>query len=79
VTSKAKSEDRGLIDSLEVCRLLGVRNDTWRKRVAKGLAPLPHSVMGRLRYYRKSDVRHFLDHGTWPAEMKFRNLQREAS
>lgn len=64
---------KGLIDSLEVCRLLGVLPNTWRKRVSKGQAPLPHSIMGRLSYYRLADIRYRLNSGKWPAEMKFKN------
>jgi hypothetical protein len=60
-----------LIDHLEVCHLLGVKPDTWRKRVGAGSAPLPHSRMGARSYYRRTDVKHFLRHGSWPTRMRF--------
>ncbi len=61
-----------LIDNMEVCRRLGINPSTWRGRVARGEAPLPHAVMGRRTYYREADVRHYQVRGTWPARMKFR-------
>ena len=63
-----------LVDNLEVCRLLGVNPDTFRKRVSRGQAPLPHSTMGARTYYRSADIRHYLRQGTWPAAMKFRHF-----
>jgi hypothetical protein len=67
-----------LIDNLELCRLIGVKPDCWRKRVSRGQAPLPHSVMGARSYYRTRDLRHYLKQGTWPPGMKFRNVQTES-
>lgn len=61
-----------LIDNLEVCAILGVRPDTWRKRVQVGTAPLPHCRMGSRTYYRRVDVRRFLRLGRWPEGMVFR-------
>jgi hypothetical protein len=68
-----------LIDNLEVCRLLGIKPDTFRKRVSRGQAPLPHSVMGARSYYRTRDIRHYLTHGTWPPGTRFRYRQPEPS
>lgn len=66
-----------LIDNLEVCRRLGVKPNTWRKRVTKGMAPLPFTSMGDRTYYRVADVQHFLRVGLWPATMKFRGRKVE--
>jgi hypothetical protein len=66
----------GLIDNIDLCRLLGVKPDTWRKRVSVGTAPLPFSQMGNRTYYRISDVRYFLRKGQWPERLKFRNRER---
>jgi hypothetical protein len=65
-----------LIDNIEVCRLLGVKPDTWRKRVQSGSAPMPFSRMGNRSYYRAADVRHYLRKGSWPARVRFRNQER---
>jgi hypothetical protein len=65
-----------LMDHHEVCALLGVKTDTWRKRVARGLSPLPHSTMGARYYYRRADVRAFIRSGVWPTTAVFR--RREA-
>jgi predicted site-specific integrase-resolvase len=69
--------DSLLIDNLEVCRLLGVKPDTWRKRVRAGTAPVPHTTMGARTYYRRADVRHYARHGTWPSRVVF--MARETS
>lgn len=68
VSSEAK-----LIDNIEVCRLLGVKPDTWRKRLKVGTAPLPFTQMGSRTYYRAADVRHYLRKGMWPARVRFRS------
>jgi hypothetical protein len=67
-----------LIDNLEVCKMLGVKPDTWRKRVASGISPLPFTVTGARSYYRLSDVRFYLRGGKWPARMQFRGKQQES-
>lgn len=61
-----------LIDNLELCAMLSVPPDTWRKRVERGMAPTPHCRMGSRAYYRRADVDAFLKDGAWPASMKFR-------
>lgn len=61
-----------LVSHREVCDLLGVLPDTWRKRVQGGSAPLPHCRMGRMTYYRRVDVRAFVRTGRWPDRVKFR-------
>jgi hypothetical protein len=66
-----------LIDNLEVCRLLGVKPDTWRKRVTRGISPLPFTVSGARSYYRFVDVKFYLRNGVWPARMRFRGFQAE--
>lgn len=76
MSTETKTKTR-LIDNLEVCRQLGVKPDTWRKRVAKGLAPLPFTVAGARTYYRVADIRHYLRKGTWPARMAFRGRRVE--
>src|SRR4051794_6544965 len=63
-----------LIDNLDLCKMLGVKSGTWRRRVERGVSPLPFTVMGARTYYRLADVRHFLQKGTWPARMKFRGF-----
>ncbi len=71
---KARGQGRGsavLIDNLEVCRRLGVEYDTWRKRVKRGVAPLPMTVQGRRGYYRLADVKHFEATGQWPRGVVF--------
>lgn len=37
----ARSDISPLIDNIEVCRLLGVKPNTWRMRVLAGNAPCP--------------------------------------
>jgi len=66
-----------LIDHIDMCRILGVKPDTWRKRIKIGTAPLPFSQMGSRTYYRIADLRHYLKQGAWPARMKFRAQQEE--
>lgn len=61
-----------LMDNLAVCKALGVKPDTWRKRVDRGQAPLPFTRQGARSYYRKADIRHFLKTATWPHTMRFR-------
>jgi hypothetical protein len=79
-TVKEKKELRTsavLIDNLEVCRMLGVKPDTWRKRVNRGDSPLPFTVSGARSYYRLADVRFYLRDGLWPARMRFRGKRQE--
>jgi hypothetical protein len=71
-TKKELRTSAVLIDNLEVCRMLGVKPDTWRKRVTRGDSPLPFTVSGARSYYRLADVRFYLRDGVWPARMKFR-------
>jgi hypothetical protein len=66
-----------LMDNLDVCELLGVRPDTWRKRINLGIAPIPHSRAGARGYYKRADVRAYIKTGQWPAGMKFRNRKPE--
>lgn len=61
-----------LIDNIEVCRRLGVKSDTWRKRVERGDSPLPFSRQGARTYYREKDIAYYQRHGIWPARMKFK-------
>mgnify|MGYP000009180268 CR=1 FL=1 len=70
------TEAPSLIDNIEVCRLLGVKHDTWRKRIVAGTAPLPFSRMGNRAYYRLADVRHYLRKGSWPTRVKFRDREK---
>lgn len=65
-----------LIDNLEVCRRLGVRPDTWRKRVDRGDSPLPFSRQGARTYYRERDIAYYLKKGVWPASMRFKARAR---
>jgi hypothetical protein len=77
---KARKEPRTssvLIDNLDVCKMFGVKPDTWRKRVASGVVPLPFAVIGARSYYHLSDVRFFLRNGKWPGRMKFRGRGAE--
>lgn len=79
-SEKVKKEPRNssvLIDNLEVCRLLGVKPDTWRKRVTRGDSPLPFTVSGARTYYRLSDLRCYLRDGKWPPWMSFRGRSAE--
>lgn len=66
-----------LMDSLKVCFELDIEPDTWRKRVYRGQAPLPHSRMGARSYYRRVDVRHRIKYGVWPAGMKYRDQPKD--
>ena len=66
-----------LVDNIEVCRLLGVKSDCWRNRVATGTAPLPFTRMGVRSYYRRVDINHFLKRGTWPARTRFKGRPAE--
>lgn len=67
-----------LIDNIEVCTRLGIKPGTWRKRVASGQAPLPHSVMGARTYYRLADVKYYETEGKWHSRMKFKGLQPQS-
>ncbi len=65
-----------LIDNLEVCRRIGVKPDTFRKRVASGQSPLPFSRQGNRTYYREKDVTYYQKEGLWPASMTFKGRAR---
>ena len=79
-SEKSKDQPKSiLIDNIEVCRMLGVNADTWRKRVANGAAPKPHSRMGSRTYYRRADVAYFIREGHWPAGAKFFRRKEEAT
>lgn len=67
-----------LVDHLEVCRMLGINHETWRKRVANGVAPLPHSRMGSRNYYRRADILWYVKHGTWPEHIRFKAVTPRA-
>ena len=57
---------------LEVCALLAVTPDAWRKQVQRGAAPYPHHKLGSRGYYLKEDVAYFVKEKRWPAGTKFR-------
>ena len=65
-----------LIDNIEVCKRLGVKPDCFRKRVQKGVCPLPFTCAGSRGYYRLFDVRHYQKTGQWPDSVKFRDQRQ---
>lgn len=77
-TKQQESAPSLLVDNLELCRMLGINPDTWRKRVGAGLAPLPLTRMGSRNYYRRVDVLAFVRHGEWPEHMKFKSVTPRA-
>jgi hypothetical protein len=61
-----------LIDHLVVCQMLGIRPNTWRNWVAKGLVPTSHSIIGSRFFYRRADIEHYIRVGIWPPRIRFR-------
>lgn len=68
--SRAKPK-RQLITHREIAASCSVDTETLRKWVAKGLFPLPHSIIERTWFYRADIIEPWLETGEWPPEAKF--------
>lgn len=49
-----------------------VSNRTVMRWIERAEFPLPHTIRGTIRYWRRGDYEHYIKTGRWPAGAEFR-------
>lgn len=70
--AERKSTRARLITHRDVAKLCGITPRRIRAWTERGQWPEPHSVVEQTWFYLKSEVDHYLEHGTWPKGIKYR-------